>query len=101
MFYPFREMLLHLRKTRGFFNYLIPLFAVGAFSALYEIMEWYTVRGLSTSVGYLFIGGNDPFDSEKDMAMALTGAVLACAIVFVYDLVKKSKMARIDTYAQK
>lgn len=81
MFYPVREVLLRIGRTQGFFNYFIPLTCMMSFSALYEIMEWYTVSGLSASVGYLFIGGNDPFDAEKDMLVATIGALLALAII--------------------
>ncbi len=89
LFYPIREILLRIGRMTGFFIYFLPVTLVAAFSAVYEIMEWRTVSGLSTSVGYLFMGGNDPFDSEKDMACAIVGAIVAMAIVFAADMIRR------------
>lgn len=88
MFYPIREVLLRFKQTRTLFAYLVPVGLIAAFSSIYEIMEWRTVSGLSTSVGYLFIGGNDPFDGQKDMTVAIIGAAIAMLIVLVVTMLR-------------
>ena len=96
MFIPVREILLRVKGAPGFFSYFVPLNIILSFSALYEIMEWHTVSKLNSSIGYLFIGGNDPFDAEKDMVMALVGASLVLVFVFVrYLLVTKNVKGKI------
>jgi putative membrane protein len=48
-----------------------------AISALYELLEW-TVAVLSGSAADAFLGTQgDPWDTQKDMAFALIGAVLS------------------------
>jgi putative membrane protein len=48
-----------------------------AVSALYELLEW-TVSALTGSAGDAFLGTQgDLFDTQKDMALALVGAVTA------------------------
>ncbi len=83
LFFPIREMLLRAKAPSGFFSYFVPFNIIMSASAIYEIMEWSTVSKLAASIGFLFIGGNDPFDAEKDMAMAGIGAVVAALVVFV------------------
>ena len=96
MFYPVREVLLRMKGAPGFFGYFVPLNIILSFSALYEIMEWHTVSNLSSAVGFLFIGGNDPFDAQKDMTVALLGAVLSMIITFVaYAIRTKNVMVEI------
>ena len=44
---------------------------------MYELLEW-TVSALTGSAGDAFLGTQgDVFDTQKDMAMALVGAVTA------------------------
>jgi putative membrane protein len=83
MFYPIRELFLRIANVKTFWSYYLPFDVVLSFSAIYEIMEWFTVRQSDPHVGYLFIGGTDPFDASKDMAMAGIGALLALIIIFI------------------
>jgi putative membrane protein len=80
--YPIREMLLRFDSMKGFFGYFIPINMILSMSALYEIMEWYSSLKINSHEVYLFIGGTDPFDAEKDMLMALIGSIVAIGIVF-------------------
>jgi putative membrane protein len=48
-----------------------------AVSALYELLEWF-VSALTGSAGDAFLGTQgDVFDTQKDMAMALVGSIMA------------------------
>ena len=40
------------------------------------------MANLPPEIGYLFIGGNDPWDAEKDMALAGIGAFLTMFILY-------------------
>ncbi|GAA5186561.1 DUF2238 domain-containing protein [Ferrimonas gelatinilytica] len=73
-----REILIRHQvvRTRGWMN----LFAISvclAFSAFYELIEWW-VALLSGQDAEAFLGTQgDPWDTQSDMAMALLGALLA------------------------
>jgi putative membrane protein len=52
-----------------------------AISALYELLEW-TVAALSGSAADAFLGTQgDPWDTQKDMALALLGAVVSLLLL--------------------
>jgi putative membrane protein len=52
-----------------------------AVSALYELLEW-TVSALTGSAGDAFLGTQgDVFDTQKDMAMALVGAITSMLLL--------------------
>jgi putative membrane protein len=77
-----REVLLRLRvvKRGSWLNILVVSMCL-AFSALYELLEW-TVSALTGSAGDAFLGTQgDVFDTQKDMAMALTGAIVALVLL--------------------
>ncbi|MEK6324586.1 MAG: DUF2238 domain-containing protein [Acidobacteriota bacterium] len=73
-----REVLLRLNVLkRGRWLFALVVSVCLAFSALYELLEW-TVSALTGSAGDAFLGTQgDVFDTQKDMAMALVGAVTA------------------------
>ena len=73
-----REVLLRLNVLkRGRWLFVIVVSICLAVSALYELLEW-TVSALTGSAGDAFLGTQgDVFDTQKDMAMALVGAVTA------------------------
>jgi uncharacterized membrane protein YjdF len=51
-------------------------------SAFYEITEWVVAVHVDPGLGIEFIGAQgDPWDSSKDMANALAGALTAVAIL--------------------
>jgi putative membrane protein len=83
VFYPVRELFLRVARVKTFWSFYLPFDVILSFSAIYEIMEWLTVWHLDPRIGYLFIGGNDPFDAPKDMAMAGIGALLMLIILVI------------------
>jgi putative membrane protein len=53
-----------------------------AISTVYELLEWITAEIVTSDNAYAFLGTQgDPFDSQKDTALALAGALLAIAII--------------------
>ncbi len=54
---------------------------IAAWSAGYEILEWWTARLADPSAGTAFLGTQgDDWDAQKDMCCAVTGAVLAAML---------------------
>lgn len=77
-----REVL--LRKSplrRGRWLFIIVVSICLAFSALYELFEW-GVSAATGSAGDAFLGTQgDVFDTQKDMAMALVGAITSLLLL--------------------
>jgi len=83
--YPMREIFVRIAQARGFWSYYLPLDMTMAFSMLFELIEWAaaTVFGGDLGVAYLGTQG-DPWDAQKDMALASLGgliAIIVCALV--------------------
>jgi putative membrane protein len=79
--YPVREIFLRVAQTKGFWGYWFPLELTAALSALYEIIEWWTVLVVAPEVGSAYLGTQgDVWDAQKDMAVATLGALIAMVI---------------------
>lgn len=73
-----RELLLRKTPLRpGAWLFVIVVCVCGAISALYELIEW----GVAVAIGQdadAFLGTQgDPWDTQKDMALAFVGAITA------------------------
>jgi putative membrane protein len=76
-----REIFLHLVKVRGFWGYLLPVELTLSSSALYEMIEWAAAEVFGGDLGVAYVGTQgDPWDAQKDMALAVGGAVVAMAV---------------------
>ncbi|MFA5131882.1 MAG: DUF2238 domain-containing protein [Candidatus Paceibacterota bacterium] len=82
--YPLREFFLRVAQIKGFWGYLVPFMAVLTLGVFYEIFEWVTVLKYDAAIGYLFIGGNDPFDTTKDLLSAGLGALLTLSTLALF-----------------
>ena len=81
--YPVREVFIRISRARGFWNYYLPVELTLAFSALYELLEWAAAAVVSPEAGLAFLGAQgDPWDAQKDMAMAGLGSVIAMALTY-------------------
>jgi putative membrane protein len=73
-----RELLLRKRVVQGkgwLFTIVVSICV--AFSAIYELIEW-TVAAMTGTAAEAFLGTQgDVWDTQKDMALALAGAVIA------------------------
>lgn len=79
--YPAREVFLRVADVRGFWGYYLPLDVVMATSMLYELIEWGAAMAFGGDLGTAYLGTQgDPWDAQKDMALATTGAVIAMLI---------------------
>jgi len=79
--YPIREMFFHLARVRGFWSYFLPLDLTMSTSALYEMIEWAAAEVFGGDLGVAFVGTQgDPWDAQKDMALAAAGALIALTV---------------------
>ena len=83
--YPIRELFLRVAAVTGFWGYFLPLDLTMSSSALYEMIEWVAAVLFGGDLGVAFRGTQgDPWDVQKDMALASLGALLAmCATAVV------------------
>ncbi|MBK7645119.1 MAG: DUF2238 domain-containing protein, partial [Planctomycetes bacterium] len=79
---PIREIFLRVGQVRGFWAYYLPLDVAMAFSMLYELIEWGSALLFGGDLGAAYLGTQgDPWDAQKDMALASLGALITmCAI---------------------
>ncbi|HUU59953.1 MAG TPA: DUF2238 domain-containing protein, partial [Phycisphaerae bacterium] len=68
--------------SRRFLVYLVPVAAIGFVAALYEVIEWlYAAFAGDPAAGAAFLGSQgDIWDAQKDMALDISGAVVAAAL---------------------
>lgn len=78
--YPIREVFLRIAQVRGFWGYFLPMDLTMSTSMLFELIEWgVAVQFGGTGVDYLATQG-DPWDAQKDMALASLGALVAMLV---------------------
>ncbi|WP_434576053.1 DUF2238 domain-containing protein [Pseudomonas sp. Z3-6] len=76
--YPLREVLLRVMPAKGFTGYLLAWSLILASSAIYEIIEWLGGAYIGGDTAKAFVGAQrDPWDSQKDMALAALAAFIA------------------------
>jgi putative membrane protein len=76
--YPAREVFLRVADVQGFWGYYLPLDVVMATSMLYELIEWGAASAFGGDLGTAYLGTQgDPWDAQKDMALATLGAIVA------------------------
>jgi putative membrane protein len=87
LFYPIREMFMRLAKVKGFWSYLLPIDMLGSLGALYEIIEWQAAKRVDPEAGLAFLGSQgDIWDAQKDMGLALLGAIIAALIICLINM---------------
>ncbi|VVQ33610.1 Inner membrane protein YjdF [Pseudomonas fluorescens] len=84
MVYPIREVLVRLTPLRGFWLVFVALNIILSTSAIYEMVEWIGGAYLGDDTSRAFVGAqNDPWDSQKDMALAVAGAFVSECVVLL------------------
>ena len=83
--YPIREVFLRVANVRGFWGYFLPLDLTMSTSMLYELFEWVAAVMFGGDLGQAYLGTQgDPWDAQKDMALASLGALIAmCITAFI------------------
>ena len=82
---PVRECFIVLADMKGFWSYYLPLDLTLSFSAVYEILEWAAVQVANPGAGLAFLGTQgDEWDTQKDMALAGSGALIAMVLASLF-----------------
>lgn len=77
-----RELLLRQTALRpGTWLFVIVVLACGGISALYELIEWGAAVAMGAGADAFLGTQGDPWDTQKDMALAFVGAVVAQALL--------------------
>lgn len=93
--YPIREMFLRVANVNGFWGYFLPLDFTMSTSAFYELLEWATALVVGSHAGNAFLGSQgDPWDAQKDIAMASLGALIAMTFIALITWRYKRDFAR-------
>ena len=88
--YPVREVLWRLTPLRGFWLFFVTLNIMLSTSAVYELVEWIGGAFLGKDTAKAFVGAqNDPWDSQKDMAIAVAGAFANLLLVSLRGMLQK------------
>ena len=91
LYYPLQESLLEGFKITKYIALRLPVLIILSASALYEIIEWLVADVFFVEEGISYLGTQgDVWDSQKDMAVALLGVVLAFTGCHLYSVLKKN-----------
>ncbi len=91
---PTIELLRTVALPRGLWRYLLPMLFILSNSAIYELIEWAAAIVFGGDLGIAYLGTQgDEWDSQKDMACAMAGALTgglimagAALVIVVSDL---------------
>ena len=83
--YPVREIVLRRLRAGPVAAFLIPFFSLLAMSGGYEIVESWVARLVSPELGTAWLGTQgDDWDAQKDMNLAMLGALLALSLAALH-----------------
>ena len=69
-------------SPRGLWRWLMPLLFVMSHSVIYELIEWLAAALFGGDLGMAYLGTQgDPWDPQKDMALAAAGAVVGAILM--------------------
>lgn len=82
MLRPTRELIFRHPRTTGRWTLAFASIAATSFWSLaYEVIEWMVAAVVDPAAGTAYLGTQgDPWDAQKDMALATTGAILASLV---------------------
>lgn len=93
--YPMRELFLRVADARGFWGYFLPLDLTLSTSAVFELIEWRAAEFFGGDLGVAYLGTQgDPWDAQKDMALAGLGASIAIGTALLVNLRGRRDIAR-------
>ena len=92
MLRPVRELGFRSRVAPGQFAVLyFSAAGVACWSLVYEVVEWLVASAVDPAAGTAFLGTQgDVWDAEKDVALALCGAVVAALVEWRLDLPRRT-----------
>jgi putative membrane protein len=81
MAYPVQEILLDTASVRGLLRFILPASIIVSFSGFFEAIEAVIVVLVNPELGAAYLGlQGDVWDAQKDMALAILGALLVLSV---------------------
>ncbi|MDE1964436.1 MAG: DUF2238 domain-containing protein [Xanthomonadaceae bacterium] len=82
---PMAVQLLDRRAPpRGIWRWLVPVTFMMSHSVVYELVEWLAALRFGGELGVAYLGTQgDPWDAQKDMALAALGSALAMTAILL------------------
>ena len=88
--YPMRDYFMNKMKFPAWVCWTLPVEITISFSCLYEIIEWMVADVFFPKEGDAYLGlQGDIWDSQKDMFMALCGALSITLIILIIKRLRK------------
>jgi len=82
--YPMRELFLKWLKYPKLVSWILPIEITLSVSAFYELIEWAVADVFFTAQGDAYLGTQgDIWDAQKDIFLAISGAIIATTIVSI------------------
>jgi putative membrane protein len=80
--YPIRDILMAKADVRGIWSYYLPIAIASSTSLDYEVIEWGVASVFGGDLGVAYLGTQgDVWDAQKDMALAVLGAILSMSLL--------------------
>jgi putative membrane protein len=88
--YPIREILMRFAGVRGIWSYYLPVAIVSSTSLDYEVIEWGAASLFGGELGVAYLGAQgDIWDAQKDMILAVLGAILSMSLLAIGNIVRR------------
>lgn len=79
------ELFHHVAAPRGVWRFILPITFIASHSVIYELVEWAAAWRFGGDLGTAYLGTQgDEWDSQKDMVLALLGAVLGMLVLATF-----------------
>ncbi|AND68617.1 hypothetical protein ATSB10_11630 [Dyella thiooxydans] len=89
------ELLDGRAPPRGIWRWILPVTFVMSHSVVYELVEWLAAVHFGSGLGTAYLGTQgDPWDAQKDMALAALGSVLAMLAKAAGDALRRGRDCR-------
>lgn len=89
------ELLDRRAPPQGIWRWILPVTFVMSHSVVYELVEWFAAVHFGDGLGTAYLGTQgDPWDAQKDMALAALGSVLAMLAKAIGDELRRGRDCR-------
>lgn len=81
--YPMaRELFAAVAAARGAWRVILPVLFMWSHAVIYESVEWAAAVAFGGDLGQAYLGTQgDPWDAQKDMALAMAGSVVSALLL--------------------
>jgi putative membrane protein len=92
---PLREMAVRALGLRRAWSWVFPFACALSLSASYEIIESWVARIANPDLGTAYLGTQgDEWDAQRDMALAMLGAIVGLGLRFVAERMRRRRRSR-------